>query len=451
MSIALLEQITTALAQFSSATRLYALKLGDDDAYLVSGGLLVEAFSADDMLQGTAARDIIALSTNAHIELAPLLGKTVSLDMSLVDGSLTTFSGDIMQAAMLGGEGGLARFRLRLTTWLWRLSQARNSRVWQDKTVVEIVESVFEGYQPLAQWRWSEEIDSFLAGVPACSYRCQYRVSDYDFVLRLLTEEGLVWRFEETEDGLCLVVFADSSQLSAVPENASSEAGGGMRYHGLRAGEQQDTIRALQARRRVSATLTTLLSYDGKSKKAISGSVPATRQFAKLPQLENFDVPDQYAYADGELAQHYAELQMQAREARSHLWRGRSTVRTLAGRRINITQRPLASAEGAAVPAYPALYLIHSAKVKLSVTAGQAMQMSSGETIALMSGADTQFVSGGQLRLQTLQAIGVLDGAVKAGENNIGVQMIAALFLPDAVATAHGVRPLCSGKKLFEA
>ena len=32
---------------------------------------------------------------------------------------------------MLGSEGGLARFSLRLTAWLWRLSQVRNSHVWQ--------------------------------------------------------------------------------------------------------------------------------------------------------------------------------------------------------------------------------------------------------------------------------------------------------------------------------
>ncbi|MTV56563.1 contractile injection system protein, VgrG/Pvc8 family, partial [Pseudoduganella buxea] len=43
------------------------------------------------------------------------------------------------------------------------------------------------------------------------------------------------------------------------------------------------------------------------------------------------------------LAQHYAELQMEAREARSQPWQGRSTVRTLAaGTRIDVTQGPLA-------------------------------------------------------------------------------------------------------------
>jgi uncharacterized protein involved in type VI secretion and phage assembly/uncharacterized protein (DUF2345 family) len=147
-------------------------------------------------------------------------------------------------------------------------------------------------------------------------------------------------------------LFADSSQLSATAEDASSAASGGIRFHGVRVGEKQDTIQALQARRGVSASLTTLLSYDYKAKKSVGASAPARQQFGKLPQLESFDVPGQYAYAGSGQAQHYAELQMQAREARGQLWRGRSTVRTLAaGTRVNVTQGPLAAADGS-VPAY---------------------------------------------------------------------------------------------------
>jgi uncharacterized protein involved in type VI secretion and phage assembly len=130
MSMALIEQVTTALAQFSSATRLYELTLDDDGgADLGAGGLLVEAFAADDRVQGVGARELIVLSTNALIDLQPLLGRRASLAVSLADGSRTHFHGEITQAAMLGSEGGLARFRLRLTPWLWRLSQVRNSRV----------------------------------------------------------------------------------------------------------------------------------------------------------------------------------------------------------------------------------------------------------------------------------------------------------------------------------
>jgi type VI secretion system VgrG family protein len=353
MSVALIERITAALAQFSSATRLYELTLAqDDNAELGAGGLLVEAFAADDGVQEAGARDVIVLSTNALIDLAPLLGQQASLAVSLADGSRTQFHGEITQAAMLGSEGGLARYRLRLTPWLWRLSQVRNSRVWQDKTVIEIVDAVFEGYAPLAQWRWSEETEPFMADAAARSYCCQYRESDLDFVRRLLTEEGLAWRFEQLDDGVGVVLFADSSQASATPEDASSAAGGGIRFHGVRAGEASDTIQALQARRRVTASLTTLLSYDYKAKQAVSASTPSQLGSGKLPALESYDVPGQYAYANGAQAQRYADMQMQGREAAAQLWRGRSTVRTLAaGTRFNLTQGPLQSSSDA-VPAY---------------------------------------------------------------------------------------------------
>ncbi|TFW13650.1 type VI secretion system Vgr family protein [Duganella callida] len=359
MSAALLEQITTALVQFASATRLYELTLADGDGGdLGSGGLLVEAFSADDSVQGVGPRDIIVLSTNAHVDLNALLGQPAGLTVSLADGSRTTFNGDITQAAMLGSEGGLARFRLRLTPWLWRLGQVRNSRVWQDKTVLEIVDDVFGGYAPLAQWRWSEETQPFMADAVARSYCCQYRESDLGFVTRLLAEEGLGWRYEQLENAVGVVLFADSSQLSAMPEDASSAVGGGIRFHGARAREASDTIQALQKHRSVTSSLTTLLSYDYKAKRAVNASAPSRLGAGKLPPLESYDVPGQYAYANAAQAQRYADIQMQGREAAAQRWHGRSTVRTLAaGTRFTLTQGPLASPAGAdsagdAGPAY---------------------------------------------------------------------------------------------------
>jgi type VI secretion system secreted protein VgrG len=339
----LTEKITTALAQFSTESRLYALTVGDGSDALGSGGLLVEAFAADDAVQGIGGRDVIVVSTDAHIALAPLLGKPAALEVSLADGSRTSFAGDISEVAMLGSEGGLARYRLRLSPWMWRLSQVRNSRVWQDKTVIEIIEAVFEAYLPLALWRWSDETAPFMNDALARSYCCQYRESDLDFVQRLLTEEGLAWRFEQTGDGPGAVLFADSSQLTAVPEDASSEGDGGIRFHNVRAGERQDTVQALRAQRTISASLTTVLSYDYKSKQAVGASAPSRLQNgSKIPPLESFDMPGQYAYASAAQAQRYADLQMQGREARSQLWRGRSTLRTLrAGTRLTILDAPL--------------------------------------------------------------------------------------------------------------
>ncbi|SFU88728.1 type VI secretion system Vgr family protein [Pseudoduganella namucuonensis] len=368
MQAALTEQALAALAQFSSASRLYELKLAAD-----AGPLLVEAFAADDALQGTGARDIIVLSTDARFNIAALLGKPATLEISLADGTRASFSGDVTQAAMLGSNGGLARFRLRLTHWVWRLSQVRNSRVWQDKSVPDIVDAVFGAYTPLARWRWSEETAAFMDGTVPRSYCCQYRESDLTFVERLLAEEGLGWRFEQDEDGAQMVLFADSSQRGAVPEDPCSEADGGIRFQGARAGERGDTIQSLQASRAACVSLTTLLSHDYKAKKAVGASAPSRLRGADmLAALESYDAPGQYHYANAAQARRYADLQMQGREARSQLWRGRSTVRTLrAGTRVTVTQGPLGG--DGADPVYTVLRVRSVGVNNLPLPATQAL------------------------------------------------------------------------------
>ncbi|WP_426211123.1 hypothetical protein [Massilia sp. TWP1-3-3] len=75
MSAPLTERIATALAQFASGTRLYALRLGDERGAIGSDELLVEAFAADDSVQDIGGRDVIVVSTNSHVALAPLLGQ----------------------------------------------------------------------------------------------------------------------------------------------------------------------------------------------------------------------------------------------------------------------------------------------------------------------------------------------------------------------------------------
>jgi type VI secretion system secreted protein VgrG len=66
-----------------------------------------------------------------------------------------------------------------------------------------------------------------------------------------------------------------------------------------------------------------------------------------------------------------------------------------------------------------------AAKAVLGVVAGQDLQLANGETVAFMSGADSQFISGGQMRVHSGQAIGVLAGVVKAGDGNVGLQLVA--------------------------
>jgi uncharacterized protein (DUF2345 family) len=81
-----------------------------------------------------------------------------------------------------------------------------------------------------------------------------------------------------------------------------------------------------------------------------------------------------------------------------------------------------------------------AAKAGLGVAAGQDVQFSSGETVAIMSGADSQIFTGGQMRLHCGQGIGVLAGAEKAGEENVGLQLIAGKGAIDYQAQADELK-----------
>jgi len=330
-----------ALAGFDSVTRLYALQIGDDDLVLPGSGLLVEAFVADDAVQGVGVRDVIALSTSAALDPQTLLGQRATLQVSLADGTRASFGGEICEAAQLGSNGGMARYRVRIAHWIWRLAHVRNSRVWQDRAVTDIVDDVLSAYAPAARWRWSGEVGQFMDDVSPRSYCCQYRESDLAFVERLLAEEGLAWRFEQDDDGPSMVLFADSRDPAAVPDDPSILLGGA-RFHGAHARERSDSVQALASLRSVAPSAVTVLSYDYKSKQVVAANSPSRLDSGSLPPLESFDAPGQYAYTDSAQARRYADLQMEGREARSQLWHGRSNLRTLrAGTRLTVLGAPL--------------------------------------------------------------------------------------------------------------
>lgn len=360
-----MSELLNQLVQFTSATRLYRLSLGEGVA---AGDLLVEAFAATEGLHAVGVREVIVLSLNAGLSLNTLIGQRASLQVSLSDGSSASFSGLVNEAAKLGSEGGFARYRLRLVPWIWLLSQSRNSRVWQDKSVVEIIEDVFAAYTPHADWHWSDDVMPFLQDLPPRSYAVQYRESDLDFVSRVLAAEGVSWRVEESGEasaGHRLVLFADSSRNTAFPEDASSAAGlggQGIRFHAGGAREEQDSIQALAARRALQPASFTLLSYDDKSKQAVATSMPTRHAFGHqdAPRLESYDSPGLYAYRNAAEADRYAQLHLEASEARNKLWQARSTVRTLRpGTRFTLTQGPLGlSAAPGKAPEYAVLSVV---------------------------------------------------------------------------------------------
>ena len=256
--------LSAAIGQWRSASRLYTLSAPSHDRSLPAD-LMVESFVLHEAVSQPFSLYINALVLHAHVELKQLYARAITLQTTLADGSRARRSGYVTSADSLGADGGFARKGLLVQPWLALLGHTLNSRVWQDKSVIEIVEDVFADHDAIVAWTWDDDVASHVAqGLFARnngqrSYCVQYRESDLGFVSRLLAEEGICYRVEEDEaapGGHTVVFFVTSANQAQDETSASSLGGQGIRFHRSSSQEQQDSIQALAAVRSLGPTAT---------------------------------------------------------------------------------------------------------------------------------------------------------------------------------------------------
>ena len=137
-------------------------------------------------------------------ELAPsdLLGQNVSVRVDLPDGSERFFNGFVTRFAQLGQHGNHAAYQATLHPWLWFLTRTADCRIFQNKKVPDIIKEVFgdNGFTDIE--------DSLSGNYREWEYCVQYRETDFNFVSRLMEQEGIYYRFKHEKEKH-QIVFCD--------------------------------------------------------------------------------------------------------------------------------------------------------------------------------------------------------------------------------------------------
>ncbi len=306
---------------------------------LTSDNLVVERFTAKEAVSAPFALHVDCLSPSAHLDTAKLATEEVTLRLMLPDGNRRAWHGYVVACAALGGDGGLARYRLTVGSWFDRLRIRSDCFVFQNKTALEVIEEVLADY-PLAHYR--------LAVSQPCakrSFSSQYRETDFAFVERLLAEEGLSYRFEHQQGDAaqsstdkaaqsrhCLVIFDNDAER---PTCVQPE----IRFHRVDATESEDAIERFSRTHTVGTNAVTLASWDYKALAATSAQATANDPGGELPTLESFEASGPYQFKDVQGADRAARLRMQAHEGGYLRYQGQGSVRQLgAGERFTLTQ-----------------------------------------------------------------------------------------------------------------
>lgn len=292
-----------------------------------------------------------AVSTSAHFEIKEVIGEQMSLRLLQPDGTAPgtgapspvykPWHGYVVEAAQLGADGGLARYRLVMRPWLHFLTLRRDSFIYQDKDVRAILEDIFRDY-PQANYRF--DVSETLRQRSLC---VQYRESDFEFMTRLLAEEGLSYHFEHDDAGTSLEEATSAlHKLVVTDRRAEREALGEVRFttqHPTAKQEgQRDSVTAFTAMRQVQANKVTLGSWNYKHLAGTTAEAPTTLDIGDVPALEIYDGAGAYRYENPAHAQRAADLALQALELDYKRFEGQGSTRHFdAGRRFTLVDHPL--------------------------------------------------------------------------------------------------------------
>ncbi|CAN7377172.1 type VI secretion system tip protein TssI/VgrG [Pseudoduganella sp. LjRoot289] len=186
--------------------------------------LLFDRMSGSERLGRLSEFRVQLLSTKPDVKIADVLGQAMGVHLNLPSGEVRHFNGIVTRFASTGWYGSLARYEATIRPSLWLLTRSSNCRIFQDKSVLDIVKAVC---QDAAYGGLIDLNAGSLSGTyDPMTYCVQYRETDYNFVCRLLEEAGIYYYFKHDASKHTMVLADSYGAHEALPGYASVEFAG---------------------------------------------------------------------------------------------------------------------------------------------------------------------------------------------------------------------------------
>lgn len=338
------------MPEFTDKNRLLLFKAdGKTDFLLPTSFFAVERMSGlfNVHVQLLAAPDKVG-----QVKGDQLLGKAMSLRISLSEdyakGPFRYFHGVCSRFASTGKDHRFSYFEAELVPWMWMLTRKSDFRVYQDKNVPDIVETVLKELQgDFGEFQF--EIRAQRGNYKKIDYCAQFKETHFDFISRLMEQDGLYYYFEHAESGHKLIIDDSLTAGNDVPNQAE------VRYQ-IESGPDEiheDTIFRWRDERIIHSGKFAARDYHSQlaqNKIEFSGIAPKTI-VGKNDKLEVFEWPShsglRYNQTDQRLDEvntvgdKLTNVRAQESEATHHTYSGESHCRGfLPGYRFSLKHEP---------------------------------------------------------------------------------------------------------------
>jgi type VI secretion system secreted protein VgrG len=260
------------------------------------------------------------ISPDKKLDLGKVVGKPITVKlMTGTNDEWREFTGTCIEGQYIGLHKGYGYYSLQVRPWFWFLTRTLSNRIFQQLNAVDIIKEVL-GAHGFSDFTVKVE------RTPAQRvYTVQYGESDYDFLCRLMEEEGIYF-FSTVKDGVDHLMIADDIGAHS-PVKDAALIKFEMREASYRRGE--DHIFEWRGSEAITSGKVTLSDWNFEKPKADLKTAKA------LPKGDhshkNYEVyryPGHYR--ETEQGDIYARVEMEANAAAYQLRHGIGNVRTLA-------------------------------------------------------------------------------------------------------------------------
>ncbi len=300
----MLDHIFRVLESLGITSQKRALHIQFSNQYLNSQ-VFLQHIDGEHRINDGLIAELLCLSTNVMIPLKQFIGCHVAIDQVTDAGKLFRTTGIITQALQGQSDGSLTLYKLTLEdpTALWK--KRRNSRVFMNKTAIDVVEILFKEWQqksPLFASTLVLDLNGLNQEYDVRPFVMQHNETDYDFLTRLLRSEGINWLVDEVE----LIVTNNLSPIQAqklrlIDDNSHYQAleRGSIRYHRSSATEQYDSMTSLIAGRSLQPTAVHIQRWqaDALEQEQGAGSVQSTHQHSDQYNNASLQLEDAWHFS----------------------------------------------------------------------------------------------------------------------------------------------------------
>jgi len=315
----------------SQANRAIALSspLGDDV-------LLFLSMTGTEQLGRLPSYEVSVASNDAEIAFADIVGQRVTIRMELSDGDTRYINGFVSRFQYVGtGQDGISEYRMTLVPWLWLLTRTADCRIFQEMTAPDIILEVFRD-------KGFTDFENSLTGSyqpwPFC---VQYRETAFNFVSRMMEQEGIYYHFRH-EEGVDKLILCDDPSAHATHATAES-----LPYYPPSRGRQGgEYVSQWSVGQRVEPGQFALRDWDFKMPGVMITENNATDPGHAQGDFEVYDFPGEFVNSEGDQgnAADYVRIRMEERHAEQEIASGKSNCRGLAcGHKFelsNFNERP---------------------------------------------------------------------------------------------------------------